>query len=69
MLELKDGPLDFGGSGGVFLFFKKKKYMHKDNIRKKKTCIGLPLSKKNTCKGMRLIYIIYVNLGKTGTKL
>ena len=22
--------------------------------------------KKNTCKGMRLIYIIYANLGKTG---
>ena len=26
----------------------------------------LTAPKKNTCKGMRLIYIIYVNLGKTG---
>ena len=26
----------------------------------------LTAPKKNTCEGMRLIYIIYVNLGKTG---
>ena len=41
------------GGGGL-------KYMHKDNVRKK-TCIVLSLPKI-----LRLIYIIYVNLGKTG---
>ena len=35
--------------------------MHKDNVRKK-NMHRLTAPKKNTCKGMRLIYIIYVNL-------
>ena len=53
--------MERGGGGGVSL----KKYMHKDNVRKK-NMHRLTAPKKNTCKGMRLIYIIYVNLGKTG---
>ena len=55
----RDGPLDLVG-GAVFL---KKKYMHKDNVRKK-NMHQLTAPKKNTCKGMRLIYIIYVILVK-----
>ena len=51
--------------GGEEIFFKKK-YMHKDmkDVRKRKYASAYR-SQKNTCKGMRLNYIIYVNLGKT----
>ena len=34
--------------------------------QKKKNMHRLTAPKKNTCKGMMQIYIIYVNLGKTG---
>ena len=47
------------------MFFLKKK-MHKDTVRKKKNMHRLTTPKKNTCKGMMPIYIIFVNLGKTG---
>ena len=39
--------------------------MHKDNVRKKKHASAYR-SQKNARKGMKLIYIVYVNLGKTG---
>ena len=60
LTRLRDGPLDLVGGGVFFL----KKTMHKDNVRKKHA--SAYRFRKNTCKGMRLIYIIYVNLGKTG---
>ena len=53
----KGWSIRFGGRGVcVCVFFKDAK----GYCQKKKTL------KKNTCKGMMLIYIIYVNLGETG---
>ena len=52
----------FGGRGRGCLFFFKK--MHKDTVEKKNA--SAYRSQKNTCKGMMPIYIINVNLGKTG---
>ena len=40
-------------------------YMHNDNVGKKKQA-SADRSQKKYFQGMRLIYIIYVNLGKTG---
>ena len=54
--------LDLVGCERCF-FFKK---MHKDTVRKKKNMHRLTAPKKDTCKGMMPIYIIYANIGKTG---
>ena len=63
----KGWSIRFGGRGVCVCVcvcvFKKK--MQKDTVRKKKHSSAYR-SQKNTCKGMMSIYIIYVNLGKTG---
>ena len=47
-LLFRDGPLDLVGGG---CFFKKKKYMHKDNVRKKKKHASAYHSQKKYLQG------------------